>query len=106
MPPLTAWVQKALFADTDPTNLGCTQRTRVRGLTYIQFRWSLTFLRRVAHARCLVFWAHSALQMLILYAIFFEFKDLKLYVTVAIFLNFANIREEHQPFCFKLCTTD
>jgi len=44
--------------------------------------------------------------MLILYEIFFEFKDLKLYVTVAIFLNFANIREEHQPFCFKLCTTD
>jgi len=36
MPPLTAWVQKALFADTDTTNLGCTQRTRVRGLTYVQ----------------------------------------------------------------------
>jgi len=25
MPPLTAWVQKALFADTDPTNLGCNK---------------------------------------------------------------------------------
>jgi len=38
LPPLTTWVQKALFADTDPTNLCCKQPTRMRGLTYVRFQ--------------------------------------------------------------------